>query len=117
MRIERLALSLAVGIYEDEREPQPVWVSLLATARTPVYPQNIGDCVDYEPLLRWLTSTWPGTPHTPLLETRANELASFVFAWDHRVHRLTVGIYKQRMSQDATAVGIERTMNRAGFVC
>lgn len=115
VRIDRLEILLPVGIHDDELERQPLWVSLLATARAPALPVGIVQCVDYAPLYHWLTASWPQTPHTPLLETRINELCAFVFGWDRRVHRLAAGIYKQRMSRNAIAVGIERITTRNAF--
>ena len=115
VRIDRLEILLPVGIHADDLELQPLWVSLLATAHAPARPVGIEQCVDYAPLYHWLTASWPHTPHTPLLETRINELCAFVFGWDRRVHRLAAGIYKQRMSRNAVAVGIERTITRAAF--
>ena len=112
VKIERLETRLAVGIYEDEHEPQPVWVSVTLTGLAPAVPDDLDGCLDYEPLCRWLATEWPRTPHTPLLETRVNEIFSFAFGLDPRVQEVSVGLYKQRVSRYATAIGIERTTNR-----
>lgn len=112
VKIERLETRLAVGIYEDEHEPQPVWVSVTLTGLAPAVPDDLGGCLDYEPLCRWLATEWPRTPHTPLLETRVNEIFDFAFGLDPRVQEVSVGLYKQRVSRYATAIGIERTANR-----
>jgi dihydroneopterin aldolase len=50
-----------------------------------------------------------------LLETRINELLARVFSLDRRVETAWVGLYKQRMSRQAVAVGIERSATRAEF--
>jgi dihydroneopterin aldolase len=115
IRVERLEIRLPVGVHADELQPQPVWVSLTATGLAPASPQALTDCFDYEPLCRWLTHEWPRTPHTSLLETRINELFAFLFALDGRLQTLWVGLYKQRMSRDALAVGIERQVSRLEF--
>ncbi|NMF89054.1 dihydroneopterin aldolase [Aromatoleum petrolei] len=112
VKIERLETRLAVGIYEDEQEPQPVWVSVTLTGLAPAVPDDLDGCLDYEPLCRWLATEWPRTPHTPLLETRVNEIFDFAFGLDPRVQEVSVGLYKQRVSRYATAIGIERTTNR-----
>lgn len=112
VKIERLETRLAVGIYDDEREPQPVWVSVTLSGLAPAVPADLTDCLDYEPLCRWLATEWPGSPHVPLLETRVNEVFDFAFGIDPRVQEVSVGLYKQRVSRYATAVGIERTTNR-----
>jgi 7,8-dihydroneopterin aldolase/epimerase/oxygenase len=115
IRVERLEVRLPVGIHADELGPQPLWVSLAATGTAPASPQVLDHCFDYEPLCRWLTQDWPRTPHTPLLETRINQLFAFLFGLDERLQTLWVGLYKQRMSSHAVAVGIERQVTRLEY--
>lgn len=115
VRIERLETHLPVGIYAHEQDAQPVWVSLTATGEASAMPGSLDECFDYEPLCLWLTQVWPTTPHTPLLETRVNQVMAFVFASDPRVRNVWVGLYKQRVSQQALAVGMERAASRAEF--
>ena len=115
VRVERLDIQLPEGIHADEVEPQPVWVSLAATGMAPASPNSLDQCFDYEPLCRWLLDEWPRTPHTPLLEARINQLLAFLFGLDARVQTVWVGLYKQRMSRNAVAVGIERQTTRVEF--
>lgn len=115
VRIERLETHLPVGIYAHEQDAQPVWVSLTATGEASAMPGSLDECFDYEPLCHWLTQEWPASPHTPLLETRVNQVIEFVFASDPRVHHVWVGLYKQRVSQQALAVGMERASSRVEF--
>lgn len=110
-----MEIDLPVGIYADELQPQALWVSLTATGAANASPHSLDQCFDYEPLCHWLTQVWPRTPHTPLLETRVNQLLGFVFGMDSRVQAVWVGLYKQRMSRQAVAVGIERPVTRAEF--
>lgn len=115
LRIERLQTQLQVGIYEHELPPQAIWVSLRATGDAEANPESIEQCLDYEPLCHWLTQIWPHSPHTPLLETRVNEVIAHVFAADARIHHVWVGLYKQAVSEHARAVGIERACTRQAF--
>ncbi|MCG3190440.1 MAG: hypothetical protein LKCHEGNO_03164 [Burkholderiaceae bacterium] len=115
VKVERMEIQLPVGIHADEFEPQPVWVSLAATGMAPASPASLDQCFDYEPLCHWLSLEWPRTPHTPLLETRINQLLAFVFGLDARVQSVWVGLYKQRMSRGAVGVGIERQATRREF--
>ena len=115
IKIERLEICLPVGIYGNELEPQPLWVSVAASGLASAAPTSLDQCLDYEPLCHWLANIWPATPHTPLLETRANQLFEHVFAMDRRVHSAWVGLYKQSMSRHAVAVGIERATTRTEF--
>lgn len=110
-----MEIRLPVGIHADEVEPQPVWVSLTATGMAPASPGSLDQCFDYEPLCRWLSDEWPRTSHTPLLEARINQLLAFLFGLDARVQTVWVGLYKQRMSRSAVAVGIERQTTRVEF--
>ena len=112
IKVERLEIYLPVGIYADEVEPQPMWVSLTAIGTAPASPISLDQCFDYEPLCDWLLHVWPCTPHTLLLETRINQLLTFVFGLDERVQTVWVGLYKQRMSRKAVVVGIERQATR-----
>jgi dihydroneopterin aldolase len=41
-----------------------------------------------------------------------NEVFAFAFGLDPRVQEVSVGLYKQRVSRHASAVGIERTTTR-----
>jgi len=50
-----------------------------------------------------------------LLEARINQLLAFLFGMDARVQTVWVGLYKQRMSRNAVAVGIERQTTRVEF--
>lgn len=112
VKIERLETRLAVGVHEDEREAQPVWVSVTLTGLAPAVPAGLADCIDYEPLCRRLSTDWPRSEHVPLLETRVNEVFDFAFALDPRVQEVSVGLYKQRVSRYAIAIGVDRTTNR-----
>ena len=115
VRIERLQAQLRVGVYPDESDPQPVWVTLRLRGLALACPATLDECIDYEPLCRWITEEWPRTPHTPLLETRINELATFVFNLDDRVQGVQIELAKQRMSAGATSIGIERILSRGEF--
>lgn len=115
VRIERMEVHLPVGIYAHEMLPQPLWVSLKASAAAPASPDSLGQCFDYEPLCQWLEQVWPATPHTPLLETRMNQLIAQLFSLDQRVSEVWVGLYKQRMGRNAQAVGMERATTRTEF--
>lgn len=115
LRIERMPIELAVGIYPHEREAQPLLVSLEVEGSADASPTDLAGCLDYEPLCLWLRSEWPHSPHVPLLETRINQVFEFLFAADPRIKAAKVGLYKQRMSSGAQAVGIERRAMRAEF--
>jgi dihydroneopterin aldolase len=115
VRIERLRTQLRVGVEAGELVPQPVWVTLRLRGVSAACPTDLGECIDYAPLCRWITEEWPHTPHIPLLETRVNELLAFAFDLDPRVQEVHVELAKQRMSRQAALVGIERCVLRSEF--
>jgi dihydroneopterin aldolase len=115
VKVERLRIDLAVGVYPKERPPQTLWVDVTLEGIAPVTPRTLSECIDYEPLLHWLKKEWPKTPHTPLLETRANQLLAFAFALDPRILSVRVALYKKLVSRGAIAVGIEREATRVQF--
>ena len=115
VRIERLPIDLAVVVHAYEHLPQPVQVSLVVKGRTAAKPGALSDCLDYAPLLDWLTGEWPTTPHVELLEVRLNELYDRVFSLDHRIDSVWAGLYKLRLGPGAVAVGVERGLTRAEF--
>lgn len=115
VRIERLPIELAVGVYAHEHAPQPVQVSLVIKGRAAARPDALGDCLDYEPLLGWLTDQWPASPHVALLESRLNELFAYCFALDVRIDSVWAGLYKPGLCRGAVAVGMERGLTRREF--
>ena len=108
LRGERLPTRLAVGAGERV----PVQVSLTLHGLADAAPREAADRIDLDAICRWVTGEWAGSAPAPLLETRVNEVFDFAFDLDPRVQEVSVGLYKQRVSRFATAVGIERTTNR-----
>lgn len=115
LRVERMPIELAVGIYPHEQLPQPLLVTLEVEGTSDADPCDLEGCLDYEPLCLWLQQTWPQSPHVPLLETRVNEVFDFLFSSDPRIKAAKVGLYKERMSLGAKVVGIERRTTREAF--
>jgi dihydroneopterin aldolase len=113
--IERLLTQLPVRVHADELAPQAIWVTLRLRGVARACRAMLGKCIDYEPLYRWITKEWPRTPHTPLLETRINELIAFTFDLDDRLREVQVELAKQCMSAGAVSAGIERCVLRSKF--
>lgn len=101
-----LETRLRVGIWDHERESQPVRVSLSVRARLP-------DCsLDSLAILRWITEEWPKSPHIPLLETRLRELMQFVFAFDSRIEWADIALSKPWACPEARDVGVRMALSR-----
>ena len=78
---------LATRLRTEEGGWQPVRIGLSIRARTPAVPQSIEECLDYQPICRWMLDEWPQWPPAPL-EARLLELARFVFDYDARAERI-----------------------------
>lgn len=115
IRVEELRTSLRVGIYEHELEPQPILLSLRISGLAETSPRTLAECFDYEPICRWALDEWPLTPHTPLLETRFNELIERVFNADKRIREVWLGLYKTQAIPNTEFVGLERELTRRQY--
>ncbi len=115
LRIQKLPIELAVGIYPHEQQRQPLLVDIEVRGRADAHPLDLDGCLDYEPLCLWLRQEWALSAHVPLLETRVNQLLAYLFALDGRIQTAQVGLYKVNMALGAQAVGIERTTTREAF--
>ena len=113
-RVESLETRLRVGVYAHEHEPQPILVSLRISGLAEASPSTLAQCFDYEPICRWMLDEWPLSAHTPLLETRLNELLGRVFA-DSRITDVWIGLYKTQAIPQASRVGLERDITRLQF--
>lgn len=106
---------LRVGIWEHEREFQPIRISLSLRAIAPIFPKAIEDCLNYQPICLWITEEWPKQSHTPLLETKLRELMTFVFEFDARVEWVDLAISKPTAILAAYGVGIRMALSRAEY--
>ena len=115
IRIEELRTKLCVGIYAHELKAQPVLLSLRISGLAETSPTELAECFDYEPICRWALEDWPQTPHTPLMETRLNELIERVFNADKRIRDVWFGLYKTQAIPNTKFVGLERELSRRQF--
>jgi len=99
-----IATEAQVGLHPWEQHPERptrlvVNVELFAGRLAP------GEFLDYDPVRRAIRA-WPGRPHTPLLETLAEELVALCFA-DARVQSCRVSVEKPDIFNEAAAAGVE----------
>ena len=113
--IEDIETQSRVGIWDHERALQPLRISISMMAIAPVFPEKIEDCLNYEPVCRWISDEWPRCPHTPLLETRVRELMDFIFTFDRRIEAVDVAILKLTAIPQARAVGIKLALSRSDY--
>lgn len=112
IEIADLETESRLGIWPHELQPQPVRVSMTLRAIAAAFPTTIDECLDYEPLCKWICGAWSDKAHTPLLETRVRELTDFIFLYDARIEWAAVKIVKVKAVPQAAAVGISVAMSR-----
>lgn len=115
LRIEGLKTRLRVGAPNIEPRPESISVSLEVNGLAPDAPQQLGDCFDYAPICEWVTREWPLSDAAPLLETRVNQLLTFLFDCDRRVQDVWVGVYRTGQARAAARIGVERRTSRTQF--
>lgn len=92
--LENLELEMHVGTYDEERgRTQKVRVALMMYRTHGAHRGDLADCLDYDRVYQHLTTTWPGRPHTDLLEELAEDLLAFCFQ-DPRVEACRVRLTK-----------------------
>lgn len=101
-----LETRLRVGIWDHEREFQPVRVNLSLRA------QLSDGSLDSLAIPHWITDEWPKSPHIPLLETRLRELAQFVFEFDTRIEWADIALSKPWACREARDVGVRMALSR-----
>ena len=112
IEITDLETESRLGIWPHELQPQPVRVSMTLRAIAATFPTTIDECLNYEPLCKWICGAWSDQAHTPLLETRVRELTDFIFRYDARIEWAAVKIVKVKAVPQAAAVGISVAMSR-----
>ena len=115
IEVEDILIQSRVGIWDHERELQPLKISLSLRGIAPAIPASIEECLDYQPICRWITEVWPTQAHTPLLETKMRELMSFIFNYDARIEWVNVAIAKTRAFENVRSVGIRMALSREDY--
>lgn len=115
IEIADIETQLRVGIWEHERVLQPIRISMSIRALAAAIPQSIEDCLNYEPICRWIVESWPAQPHTELLETRLRELMDFVFHYDARIEWVELAIAKPQAIAAARGVGLRMALERGEY--
>lgn len=115
IEIINLKTKLRVGIWEHEREFQPIHINLSIRAIAPASPESIEDCLNYQPICSWMVNDWPQQQHTALLETKLRELMCFIFNFDSRIEWADIAISKTQAIQEAHSVGVRMALSRCEY--
>jgi dihydroneopterin aldolase len=106
-RLDRLEVEVALGLHPWERHPERptrLWVDVRLYAFAPP-PAQTQPLIDYD-RVRDYVRTWEKRPHTPLLETLAEELIAYCFE-DTHVDAVRVRLTKPDIFNEARGAGIE----------
>ena len=108
-RLKRLEIEVHVGLHPWELHPERptrLWVDVeLYSFNPPRRPSGLYDVIDYDRVRNKLKS-WETRPHTPLLETLAEELVEFALT-DERVDAVRVRLLKPDIFNEAEGAGVE----------
>lgn len=114
-RLRRVEVEVQVGLHPWELHPERparLWVDVALYAfNPPRRPAGLYEVIDYDRVRNYLKS-WEHKPHTPLLETLAEELVEFSFA-DERVDAVRVSLIKPDIFNEAHGAGVELFRRRA----
>ena len=113
--INSLEVVMRVGCAPHEREPQRIWLNVTIEGQYPVQPEVLEDCINYDLVYKFVTGTWPGLPHTILLETRMVELLEFIFASDAKVDYAKVAMLKPDIFKEVATIGLEAEWTREDY--
>jgi 7,8-dihydroneopterin aldolase/epimerase/oxygenase len=114
-RLRRVEVEVQLGLHPWELHPEKptrLWVDVALYAYNPPRrPAGLYEVIDYDRVRNYLRS-WEQKPHTPLLETLAEELVEFSFA-DERVDAVRVSLIKPDIFNEAHGAGVELFRRRA----
>ncbi|MCB9989002.1 MAG: dihydroneopterin aldolase [Rhodospirillales bacterium] len=78
VRLRSLTVTMAVGVNDWEKlQKQRVSIEVELYGADPGATTDLGNCIDYSRVHAYVMKHWPDKPHTELLETLGDELASF----------------------------------------
>ncbi len=105
-----ITIEMSVGIADWERTPgfrQRVVVGIeLFSHKDGHNGQDIGSCLNYDPIHDYVVTEWPNRAHTDLLETLAEELVGKCFE-NPMVEACRVSLQKPDVYQDTGAAMVE----------
>jgi len=111
--ITDLETRLRVGIWDHEREFQPIQINLNISVAALLS----GECFpEQRSIVNWITNEWPKSQHTPLIETRLRELLQFVFEFDSRIDLVDAAISKPTAFHEAGGVGVRMAISRSDYI-
>lgn len=113
LSLRDVRVQIRVGAFAHEKmEPQTVEVDVELYRHYDAYDgEGLDDCLNYDPIYRYLTEDWPGRDHTDLLEAWAEDLIRHCLE-DGKVDACLVRIRKPDVYPGATVPEIEMLRHR-----
>lgn len=116
LEVHDLEVPVLTGIYSEETHlPQPLRISVSAELDCPDHfaPDTpLAASKNYLDLKRAATSALPAGVHFTLIEGVADQIASTLFAGDHRVRSVTVKIVKLAIAEQGESIGMTLVRHR-----
>ncbi|MEM9629260.1 MAG: dihydroneopterin aldolase [Pseudomonadota bacterium] len=108
LSLKNAAVQIRVGAFEHEkRQPQTVEVDVELYRRHRGYRgEALDQCLNYEPIYRYLYDEWPKRDHTDLLEAWAEDLVNYCLR-DDKVEACLVRLRKPDIFPDSAVPEIE----------
>ena len=85
-----------------------VSIDVTVRALTPAVPASIDECMDYQPICRWILDEMPALQHGQRWESALRALFDFVFEADARIESVAAAI----SAPGAGGAGLELTCSR-----
>jgi dihydroneopterin aldolase len=113
--VEDQIVNVRIGLHVSERKPQRLKVQVSLYADPVRYLSNVSvdSIVDYNQIHAAI-ATWPGRPHTDLVETYAREILDLAFSMKD-VTACAVKLSKMDIYPDAAGAGIDLFLTRRDY--
>ena len=113
--VEDQIVNVRIGLHVSERKPQRLKVHVSLYTDPVRYLSNVSSAsiIDYNQIHSAI-ATWPGRPHTDLVETYAREILDLAFGMKD-VTACAVKLSKMDIYSDAAGAGIDLFLTRRDY--
>jgi len=94
IEIQRLMTQVRLGAKGSTPVLQPICIDISIRASTLAFPQSIDDCMNYQPICRWVVEEWPELGAISQLSSRMRDLVEYIFDHDARIDWVDVTFSK-----------------------
>lgn len=115
--IDQLHALTRIGIYEHEREPQPVVINAVLHYKSDAFPSHIDDCLDYGHYCQLIGTYLDKVEQVDLLEQLVVRLLVFSFQNFPQLTAVALTVFKPNAVSAAKKVGICMHWSRKDYEC